>query len=581
MKISAVIASYNRREALRRCLTTLLDQDIVFGGYEIIVAVDGSSDGTCEMLNSFRSRSELVVIELENRGKAAAFNAAANKAAGEIILILDDDILCDRALIAAHAAAHSSGPQALVFGRMRADLGQQPSIAERFMYKNNEQYYQRLETDSRPIWPADACAGPNCSIPREVFRAVGGYDEALFGRRGEDVDLGLRLWKAGVSFRYIPQAITWHSWVKSDRAFWADAVEDGASAVRLCSKHPGMRSRSGLADAMNAPAWKLLAAKVATADGLMVPKVVGSVLPSLFERITFLPTAQKIAMRLFSAGQSLAILVGARRETGSWRQLRKLFRVRLAVLLYHHVGFPTEVTRKLSLTITPTKFVRQMRWLRWRGYTTITSGQWLAWYARGVLLPQKPLLLTFDDAYADLTKYALPVLERQGSRSTVYVISSKLAASDTWEGMPVMTVDQIRYWASHGVEVGAHTRSHPDLTIAPEGVLTEEVAGSKEDLIRAGLGPVSFAYPYGCFDERVRKSVEGIFPLAFTCEEGLNDLRTDPLLLKRTMVQPRDTLLDIEFRAAFGKNPLNWVRSRVRLRSRLASVLRHLGLLAG
>jgi peptidoglycan/xylan/chitin deacetylase (PgdA/CDA1 family) len=189
-------------------------------------------------------------------------------------------------------------------------------------------------------------------------------------------------------------------------------------------------------------------------------------------------------------------------------------------------------------------------------------------------------MFTFDDAYADCATYAFPVLERFGFQSAVFVISGQLGGLTNWDGLPVMTMEQIHYWNAHGVEIGAHTRTHPDLTAASDQALADEVMGSKKDLIDASLSPVSFAYPYGCFDERVRTAVEGKFPLAFTCEEGLNDLSTDPLLLRRTMVQPGDTLLDIEFRAALGKNPLDWVRARVRFRTRLASALRHLGLLA-
>ena len=167
-------------------------------------------------------------------------------------------------------------------------------------------------------------------------------------------------------------------------------------------------------------------------------------------------------------------------------------------------------------------------------------------------------MLTFDDAYADCAIYAFPELERFGFQSVVFVISGQVGGSTSWDGLPMMTMEQIRHWAARGVEIGAHTRTHPDLTAASDQAVADEVTGSKEDLIKAGLRPLSFAYPYGWHDERVQKSVQGVFPLAFTCEEGINDLRTDPLLLKRTMVQPGDTLLDIEFRAAFGKNPLDW-----------------------
>jgi peptidoglycan/xylan/chitin deacetylase (PgdA/CDA1 family) len=168
-------------------------------------------------------------------------------------------------------------------------------------------------------------------------------------------------------------------------------------------------------------------------------------------------------------------------------------------------------------------------------------------------------MFTFDDAYADCATYAFPVLERFGFQSVVFVISGQVLGLTSWDGLPMMTIEQIRYWDAHGVEIGAHTRTHCDLTAASDQVVEDEVTGSKEELIRAGLRPLSFAYPYGSLDERGRKSVQGVFPIAFTCEEGLNDLCTDPLLLKRTMVQPGDSLLDIEFRVTFART--HWIGS--------------------
>lgn len=578
MKVSIVIASYNRREALACCLTTLLDQDLPGNQYEIVVVVDGSSDGTSEMLDSFRPRCNLLVVEQENQGQTAALNAGVNAATGEIILFLDDDLLCDHGLISAHVAAHEPAAPTLVFGRMRSVLGQSPGLREKLIYENLERYYSRLDNDPLPKWPDDAWAGPNCSIPRSVFQAAGGYDGKLFPRRGEDVDLGLRLWKMGVQFRFEPRAVTSHRLGKSERQSWADAEEDGASLITLCRKHPEMRFHSALAGAMNGPAWKRHAARAAASAPAVARMSLGA-LVLVFEKLAWLTRVQRLGMRLFLARENVAVLAGARREAGSWRLLAKLFRSRLAVLLYHHIGFPTRETKNLSLTVTPKKFERQVRWLHWRGYTTITPAQWLAWRARGESLPEKPLLMTFDDAYADITEHALPVLERYGARSAVFVISGRMGGLNAWDALPVMSIEQIRYRAARGVEIGGHSRTHPDLTAVPDDVVAAEVTGSKEDLMEAGLRPLSFAYPYGCFDDRVRKSVEGVFPLAFTCEEGLNDLRTDPLSLRRTMVQPGDTIFDIELRAALGRSPLFSIRSVLCVRSRFSKVMRHLRLL--
>jgi GT2 family glycosyltransferase/peptidoglycan/xylan/chitin deacetylase (PgdA/CDA1 family) len=578
MKISVIIATYNRRESLACCLTTLFEQDLPVNKCEIVVVVDGSSDGTREMLSSFHSRDRMVVVEQENRGQTAALNAGVKAATGEIVLFLDDDLLCDSRLLSAHVAAHTHGVPTLVFGRMRGILGQSPSPVERWTCENLERYYERLEKDPRPRWPDDAWAGPNCSIARAVFLESGGYDEELFPRRGEDVDLGLRLWKMGVNFRYCPQAITSHRWVKSDWQMRFDDAADGASIVRLCRQHPEYRSHSGLSGVMSAPAWKRLAVRTAAGRPAIAGMLLG-VLNALFEKFGRRRWAQRFGVRVFAARQSVALLAGARREAGSWQELTNLFGHRLPVLLYHHIGLPARETEHLSLTVSPAKFLRHVRWLRWRGYTAITPAQWLSWRVTGGSLPEKPVLLSFDDAYADLTKHALPMLEQYGFQSVVFVISGQVGGITSWDGLPLMTIEQIRHWAARGVEIGAHTRSHPNLTAVPDEAVSEEVRGSKEDLTEAGLMPLSFAYPYGFFDDRIRASVNGVFPLAFTCEEGLNDLGTDPLLLKRTMVQPGDTLLDIELRAAFGRSPLNWIRSRLRLRSRFVRVLRHLKLL--
>jgi hypothetical protein len=74
---------------------------------------------------------------------------------------------------------------------------------------------------------------------------------------------------------------------------------------------------------------------------------------------------------------------------------------------------------------------------------------------------------------------------------------------------------------------------------------------------------LSFAYPFGNYDETVRNSVEKMFKLAFTCDEGLNMLGTGPHLLRRTMVQPGDTLPEFAMRVKFGFNPVEKLVARV------------------
>jgi peptidoglycan/xylan/chitin deacetylase (PgdA/CDA1 family)/2-polyprenyl-3-methyl-5-hydroxy-6-metoxy-1,4-benzoquinol methylase len=261
--------------------------------------------------------------------------------------------------------------------------------------------------------------------------------------------------------------------------------------------------------------------------------------------------------------------------TAGSRELAGPLGRRIAVLLYHHVGdHPGEPGESVSLTVTPAKFERQIRWLHRRGYTAITPAQWFRWCTNGEPLPEKPVLLTFDDAYADIGIHALPVLEKYGFRSAVFVITG--LTKDSWTNRPLMTMEEVQRWAGRGVEFGGHTRTHPDLTEASGEAIAGEIEGSKKDLIDAGLAPLSFAYPFGRQNERVRSAVQGVFAMAFTCEEGLNDRYTDPLQLRRTMVQHSDTVLDVEFRAALGWSPLSRVRFCLKLRTRFLDLWRRL-----
>jgi peptidoglycan/xylan/chitin deacetylase (PgdA/CDA1 family)/GT2 family glycosyltransferase len=569
VKISALIATYNRRDALEQCLRTLLDQDLGADQYEIVVVVDGSSDRTTEMLHSLKSPGNLVVIEQSNRGKSAALNVAVGASSGEIILIIDDDFLCDRALLSTHLASHEPESRRLVFGRIRSALQPAPSLAERAIHDGLECYYDRLDSNPQIEWPEDAWAGPNCSMSRKAFILAGGTDEENFPRRAEDSDLGLRLWKFGIQFKYEPRAIATHRWVKANRQYWADCIEDGASLFRLSRKHPETRPYWGFAGLASAPAWKLRAAKLACSS-TVISRIALGVLAALSERLA----AMKLSLgaKLFRVCTNLAGLVGARREAGSWRALVDQYGKRLPVLLYHHIGARTPRTRSSALTVNSASFKRQVRWLRWRGYVGITPAQWLAWRSTGEPLPAKPVLITFDDAFADIVQHAFPVLKQYGHRAAVFVISGLMRSGEVREGLPVMTQDQILDWSTRGIEFGAHTRTHPNLTTESEDRIEREVKGSQEDLEAAGIHPISFAYPLGAFNEQVRRAVDQAFSIAFTCEEGTNDLRTDPLLMKRIMVLPSDSLLDLEFRLALGWSPFYALRHRLRIGSRISRV---------
>ena len=214
-------------------------------------------------------------------------------------------------------------------------------------------------------------------------------------------------------------------------------------------------------------------------------------------------------------------------------------------------------------TVPPQKFERQVRWLAQRGYVGIRASDWLEWCREGKALPDKPVLLTFDDAYADVAENALPVLKRYGFSGVVFVVTECLGGANTWDRgawgaeLQIMTAEQVRHWASEGIEFGGHTRTHADLKSLDAARLEEEVEGGARGLARSiQARAVCFAYPYGEYNDAAQQCAQKAFAMAFTCDEGLNDLTTPPHRLRRTMVDPRDSLIDFWPRVHWGYSPV-------------------------
>jgi peptidoglycan/xylan/chitin deacetylase (PgdA/CDA1 family) len=254
-------------------------------------------------------------------------------------------------------------------------------------------------------------------------------------------------------------------------------------------------------------------------------------------------------------------------------------RTRLPVLLYHHVG-PVRAGTYPSLTIPPKRFERQIRWLADHHFTAVSSFDLLEWLREGRPLPTRPVLLTFDDGYADLADFAFPVLRRYGFGAIAFLVSGQIGKTNNWDEANgsgthrLLTTAQIRDWSARGIEFGAHGRTHVDLTLPRTDVLGE-VAGSAADLEELlGQKASSFAYPHGAFDAGARTSVVRFFDLAFTARSGLNDVQTDGYLLHRTMVQPDDRLLDLRCRVTIGLSPVESLRGAVRFRTRMRAARR-------
>ena len=583
LKLSVIISTYNRRDALlSKCLPSIFDQDLASDQFEVIIIVDGSTDGTGAALRALQPACALRIVEQPNHGLSKARNTGIAMARGELVMFIDDDFICRPNVFRLHVEAHQGSDAVVMHGAVYLAEGSPASI----LSNANKTWYRRyngvLAAHGRAIWPDGVFLISNSSTPRWILLSCGGFDEDLPAM--DDFELGLRTWKAGAKFRYLPEAVCYEQSVKDWRSFlFNDGDAFGRAAVMLSRKHPDYRLQSPLLSGMGRTVWWRRLLRRLAIQSPISPAYLLTLPIWACEKLCRFSVVQKAGLYLLEIGRRLTEFRGAMKESGSWRDFQREFCMRLPVLLYHHVGPECPGTNR-SLTVSPVKFERQIRWLARRGFHGICPADWLRWRREGKGLPDRPVLITFDDGYADLAEHALPVLRRYGFGAAVFAVSGQLGGTNAWDEARgfrthrLLSEEQICLWARNGIEFGAHSRTHADLTALSVKELQEEVAGGKSDLERLVQSRViSFAYPFGFHSVRVVEAVRGSFDLAFGIdprERGMNHLLTDPHLMRRTMVQPDDLLMDVASRAIMGYSPIEGLRARLRVRTRFKRAAR-------
>jgi glycosyltransferase involved in cell wall biosynthesis/peptidoglycan/xylan/chitin deacetylase (PgdA/CDA1 family) len=575
MRFSVVICTLNRRQTLKRTLPTILEQSLAPADYEVIVVVDGSTDGTADMLRAMPSRCLLRILEQPNKGLALARNAGLEATQGECVIFLDDDILCANDLLQRHLEMHESlARQSVVFGPVLVAPDSLATSATWWTEAYTEEYVARLERDGEARWPRDMVMEVNYSAPRELLLRSGGNDP-LFSVRRQSADWGLRLHGMGVNFVFVPQARVWQLFVKCPEGVVRDAWWYGRSEVLLSRRFPEYRRHSMMAR-MREGRWMPMARRaVARLPVSMEPLLRPATWAT--SALGRLPVMRRAAIRVLELRQGIPMLRGAVAESGSWQALQREFGAVLPVLIFHHVG---ELLPGASpgLTVSPGKFRSIVRWLVQQGFSAVSPMQWLRWLGTGEPLPDKPILLTFDDALEDLVEHAFPILREHGCSAGVFVVTRQVSGTNAWADRGAglyrcMSAGQIRDWSRQGIEFGAHSRTHADLTSLSPAALEEEVGGSRrelEDIL--GRSAPTFAYPFGYLNESVVACARRHFDLAFSCIEGINSLATDPHMLRRTMALPSDFGADLALRARFGRSSLHTLKAHLRIRSRLRAL---------
>ncbi len=176
------------------------------------------------------------------------------------------------------------------------------------------------------------------------------------------------------------------------------------------------------------------------------------------------------------------------------------------ILTYHSIDETASV-----ISVGATAFRAHMRWLANADVEVTTVGDLMS-----APTIRNAVAITFDDAFENFATQAWPVLREFGLPATLFVVTGFAGGTNAWEmsstlpTLPLLDWDALGKLADDGLELAAHSVSHPDLRVVSDAALNDEVVGSVERIeMETGRRPIGFAFPYGACDRRVVDAVQG------------------------------------------------------------------------
>lgn len=198
------------------------------------------------------------------------------------------------------------------------------------------------------------------------------------------------------------------------------------------------------------------------------------------------------------------------------------------VLYYHSVQEPADN----EVTITPENLKAQLKYIKDQGYTTLTISELKDYLLNNSSIPEKSIVITFDDGYMDNYYNAFPILKDLNMVATIFCITSNL------DGSYYLSKDAIIEMSNYGIDIESHTVNHPKLDKLTYDEQLKELQESKKTLESiTGKKVNSIAYPFGNLNNDSLKAAKAAgYTLGFTTNRGLSDRDDNPLKLDRIYI---------------------------------------------
>ena len=551
MRFSVVIPTYRRRERVLRHVAALAEQ--TFEDFEVVVVDDGSGDGTADALRALETPFPLAVVEQENQGAAQARNVGARAAAGELLLFLDDDMEADPALLAEHERSHREGAD-LVVGDMPLHPDSPPGLLSWGVGVWAQTRRERLTESGAEPGLDDLLTG-QMSISREAFERLGGFDtsftrEGLFG--GEDIDFSYRVVKAGLRAAFNPAAISYQYYAVDPAAYLRRSRETGRSEEELVLKHPEQAGR--LAEA---PDFHTRRSRWLLGPLVKAPDWASWPLRKLAIGLARSGRRDLFVRRLFFGMRTVE------HRRGAWLARRSASTGSAIVLAFHAVADLGDDPVLAEYGVPPQRFAEHLDTLARRGWRFVDLDTVIAALDGRARLPERALLVSFDDCYLDLLSEAAPLLAERGIPAVAYAVAGLTGAANEWDRplgareLRLLDAEGLRALATAGVEIGSHGMNHRQLTKLPLAEAAAEIRDSAAALEALGLPrPRTFSYPHGECDPGVEAAVgESGYEAAFTVTPGRVERGGDRYALPRIEVLASDSPARLRLKLATASWP--------------------------
>ena len=234
------------------------------------------------------------------------------------------------------------------------------------------------------------------------------------------------------------------------------------------------------------------------------------------------------------------------------------------VLMYHSLH-SADKSAPANDSVAGPLFAQHMQALSERGYSPCSIDEYVSWLSGEGMIKEGNFLITFDDGYQSVYKYAFPILKAMGWSATVFLVTGMMEKTPSWLKQSarhlerLLSTNEIREMAKAGFCFHSHTHMHVDLTNVSDKTLQDELAASKQVLatITDNIANESFfiAYPYGRCDRRVVDAVKRTdYKAAFSVMPGFNRTGGDLFNVHRLDIRQGDSVRKLIRKVTFGMN---------------------------